>query len=52
MNTGEQALGVFMEEIGKALKAREGVDVGLAEIISKHILAAKRGDPSEESVDG
>lgn len=48
MNNEKQTLDMLMDNIGKALKAREGVDGGLAEIVSKHILTTK---PSQDCVD-
>ena len=40
MNDAAATPAEFLSELGKALKAKEGMDIDLASIISQHILTA------------
>ena len=44
----DETIGEFLDRLGKMLKAREGVDADLAEIVVQHILTPT---PAEDCVE-
>lgn len=47
MKEDDETPAAFLAQLGKSLKGKEGVDVGLAEIVSSHLLTVA---PTENCV--